>query len=38
MQRAFSDYIDDVQTKAFPTAEHSVNMAEDEWQALLRDI
>jgi 3-methyl-2-oxobutanoate hydroxymethyltransferase len=38
MQRAFSDYIEDVQTKAFPTAEHSVDMAEDEWQALLKDI
>lgn len=38
MQRAFSEYIEDVNTKAFPAAEHSVDMAEDEWQALLRDI
>jgi 3-methyl-2-oxobutanoate hydroxymethyltransferase len=38
MQRAFSEYIDDVQTKTFPAAEHSVDMAEDEWQALLKDI
>ena len=38
MQRAFNNYIEDVQTKAFPTAEHSVDMAEDEWQALLKDI
>ena len=38
MQRAFSEYIEDVQTKAFPAAEHSVDMAEDEWQALLKDI
>ena len=38
MQRAFSEYIDDVQTNTFPAAEHSVDMAEDEWQALLKDI
>jgi 3-methyl-2-oxobutanoate hydroxymethyltransferase len=38
MQRAFSEYIGDVQAKAFPAAEHSVDMAEDEWQALLKDI
>ena len=38
MQRAFGEYIQDVQTKAFPAAEHSVDMAEDEWQALLKDI
>jgi 3-methyl-2-oxobutanoate hydroxymethyltransferase len=38
MQRAFGEYIEDVQTKAFPAAEHSVDMAEDEWQALLKDI
>lgn len=38
MQRAFGEYIEDVQAKAFPAAEHSVDMAEDEWQALLKDI
>jgi len=38
MQRAFSEYIDDVQTKTFPAAEHTIDMAEDEWQALLKDI
>ena len=38
MQRAFSEYIEDVQTKAFPAAEHTVDMAEEEWQALLKDI
>jgi 3-methyl-2-oxobutanoate hydroxymethyltransferase len=38
MQRAFSEYIEDVQAKTFPSAEHSVEMAEDEWQALLKDI
>jgi 3-methyl-2-oxobutanoate hydroxymethyltransferase len=38
MQRAFGEYIQDVQAKAFPADEHSVDMAEDEWQALLKDI
>jgi len=38
MQRAFSEYIEDVQAKTFPAAEHSVDMAEEEWQALLKDI
>jgi len=38
MQNAFASYIDDVQAKAFPAAEHSVEMAEEEWQFLLKDI
>jgi len=38
MQNAFTSYIEDVQTKVFPADEHSVDMAEDEWQALLKDI
>jgi len=38
MQNAFANYLEDVQTKAFPAAEHSVDMAEEEWQALLKDI
>jgi len=38
MQHAFANYLEDVQTKAFPAAEHSVDMAEEEWQALLKDI
>jgi 3-methyl-2-oxobutanoate hydroxymethyltransferase len=38
MQRAFVEYIQDVQAKIFPAEEHSVDMAEDEWQALLKDI
>jgi 3-methyl-2-oxobutanoate hydroxymethyltransferase len=37
MQRAFSAYIEDVHTKNFPAAEHSFEMAEDEWQALLNE-
>jgi len=38
MQTAFASYLEDVQTRAFPAAEHSVDMAEEEWQALLKDI
>ena len=38
MQNAFANYLEDVQTKAFPTVEHSIDMAEEEWQALLKDI
>jgi 3-methyl-2-oxobutanoate hydroxymethyltransferase len=37
MQRAFSSYIEDVQTKSFPAAEHSFEMAEEQWQALLKE-
>jgi 3-methyl-2-oxobutanoate hydroxymethyltransferase len=38
MQNAFASYLEDVGTKAFPAEEHSVEMAEDEWQALLKEI
>jgi 3-methyl-2-oxobutanoate hydroxymethyltransferase len=38
MHNAFAHYLDDVQTRTFPAEEHSVEMAEEEWQALLKDI
>jgi 3-methyl-2-oxobutanoate hydroxymethyltransferase len=38
MQRAFGEYIEDVETKRFPAAEHSVEMDEAEWQALQREL
>lgn len=38
MLRAFRAYTQDVQTRAFPTAEHSVEMPEAEWQELLRTL
>ena len=38
MQNAFASYLEDVSTKAFPAEEHSVDMAEEEWQALLKEI
>jgi 3-methyl-2-oxobutanoate hydroxymethyltransferase len=37
MLRAFGAYIEDVQAKSFPAAEHSFEMAEEEWQALLKE-
>src|SRR3990170_980743 len=38
MQRAFADYIEDVETKRFPAQEHTVEMDDAEWDALLKEI
>jgi 3-methyl-2-oxobutanoate hydroxymethyltransferase len=38
MQKAFSEYIDDVETKRFPAQEHTVEMDEKEWESLINDI
>lgn len=38
MQKAFTDYIEDVETKRFPAAEHTVEMDDREWEALLKEI
>lgn len=38
MQRAFADYIEDVETRRFPAAEHSVEMDDHEWEALLQEL
>jgi 3-methyl-2-oxobutanoate hydroxymethyltransferase len=38
MQRAFSEFKADVESKQFPAAEHSVEMADDEWEALLNEV
>jgi 3-methyl-2-oxobutanoate hydroxymethyltransferase len=38
MQRAFRQYIADVQARAFPSAEHTVEMSEEEWQALQGEL
>lgn len=32
MQRAFAEYIEDVETKHFPTPEHTIEMADEEWE------
>ena len=38
MQKTFTDYIEDVETKRFPAQEHTVEMDDKEWDALLKDI
>ena len=38
MQRAFTDYIEDVETKRFPAQEHTVEMDDKEWDALLNEL
>ena len=37
MQNAFVNYLEDVQAKTFPAEEHSVDMAEEEWEEFLRN-
>lgn len=37
MQRAFQEYIADVQTRQFPAVTHTFDMPEDEWQAFLNE-
>jgi 3-methyl-2-oxobutanoate hydroxymethyltransferase len=38
MQRAFTEFIEDVQARAFPDAEHSVEMDDSEWQQLVSEL
>ena len=38
MQKAFADYIEDVETKRFPAEEHTVEMNDKEWELLLEEI
>jgi 3-methyl-2-oxobutanoate hydroxymethyltransferase len=38
MQRAFTEFISDVESKTFPAAEHSVEMADAEWAELLKGL
>src|SRR5689334_6764093 len=38
MQKAFADYIEDVETKRFPSQEHTVEMNESEWELLLEEV
>jgi 3-methyl-2-oxobutanoate hydroxymethyltransferase len=37
MARAFAAYIQDVESGGFPGTEHSVEMADEEWEVFLRD-
>ncbi len=36
MRRAFAQYLSEVQTRQFPAAEHSVEMADEEWKSFLQ--
>ena len=38
MQRAFTAYIADVQGRTFPAQEHSVEMPDEEWEALVQNL
>ncbi len=38
MNRAFAEYIDDVETKRFPAQEHTVEMTDEEWGAFQKGI
>ena len=38
MQKAFADYIEDVETKRFPAQEHTVEMDNREWELLLKEV
>jgi 3-methyl-2-oxobutanoate hydroxymethyltransferase len=38
MSKAFSEYIDDVETKRFPSIEHIVEMTDDEWNLFQEEI
>ena len=38
MQRAFSEFKAEVESKQFPAAEHFVEMADAEWEALLKEV
>jgi 3-methyl-2-oxobutanoate hydroxymethyltransferase len=37
MNKAFTDYIDDVESKRFPAVEHTVEMTDDEWNEFVGD-
>ncbi|HTP02345.1 MAG TPA: 3-methyl-2-oxobutanoate hydroxymethyltransferase [Anaerolineales bacterium] len=38
MQRAFTEYIADVQNRGFPGAEHSVEMDDAQWDELMKEL
>jgi 3-methyl-2-oxobutanoate hydroxymethyltransferase len=38
MNKAFTEYIDDIETKKFPAPEHTVEMTDEEWSAFLKEI
>ena len=38
MQKAFAQYMTEVQGRTFPAAEHTVEMKDDEWEELLKSL
>jgi len=36
MQRAFGEYLAEVQSRQFPAVEHSVEMSDEEWESFLK--
>jgi len=38
MNKAFAEYIDEVETKQFPADEHTVEMSDDEWNEFIRNV
>ncbi len=38
MNKAVSEYIDDVETKCFPAVEHTVDMTDDEWSRFQEEV
>jgi 3-methyl-2-oxobutanoate hydroxymethyltransferase len=38
MQKAFADYIEDVETQRFPAQEHTVEMDDKEWEGLMKEL
>lgn len=38
MQKAFANYLEEVQTKSFPAAEHTIEMKDEEWATLIHEL
>jgi len=38
MNKAFTQYIDDVETKCFPAVEHTVEMTDEEWDMFQEEV
>ncbi|HEY2982126.1 MAG TPA: 3-methyl-2-oxobutanoate hydroxymethyltransferase [Anaerolineales bacterium] len=38
MKRAFSEFIEDVETKRFPAPEHTIDMSDEEWDLLQQEF
>lgn len=38
MNKAFTEFIDDIETKKFPAPEHTVEMTDEEWSAFQKEI